>query len=105
MSDVLQNARKYHHNLKAELAKIEEFLRFGEELSKRNASESYSPLSNTTVNLTPPEDRTEELPRPSADRAAADESQAPSEPEKTERKSMFRGAFGSSESERIKDVA
>jgi hypothetical protein len=105
MSDVLQTAYKYHHKLKAELAKVEEFLRFGVELSKGGGAESYSQLTNATAKSTPSEDRTEAPPRPSVDRTAANESQTASAPEKNERKSLFRGALEPSESERIKDVA
>jgi hypothetical protein len=105
MSDVLQTAYRYHHKLKAELAKVEEFLRFGVELSKRGGADSSSQLTNATAKSTPSEDRVEQPPRPAVDRAAANESRATSAPEINERRSLFRGAFEPSESERIKDVA
>jgi len=105
MSDVLQTAHKYRHKLKAELAKVEEFLRFGEKLSKSSGAESYSPLKNETYNSAQSEDRTAEPMRPSVDRAAADESNESSAIEKNERKSLFRSAFEPIESERSQAVA
>ncbi len=43
MSDVLQLATKYRSRLKAELAKVDEFLRMAEELSKSGAFEGQMP--------------------------------------------------------------
>jgi len=45
MSDVLQLASKYRNRLKAELARVEEFLRMAEELSKGGDLESRLPFS------------------------------------------------------------
>lgn len=46
MSDVLQLASKYRNRLKAELARVEEFLRMAEELSKGGDLESRLPFTN-----------------------------------------------------------
>ena len=40
MSDVLQNATKYRSRLKAELARVEEFLRMAEEFSKADPEQA-----------------------------------------------------------------
>ena len=45
MSDVLQLATKYRSRLKAELAKVEEFLRMAEELSKGGDLEGRMPFT------------------------------------------------------------
>lgn len=105
MSDVLQNAQMYRHKLTAELAKIEEFLRFGAELSKRSESKASLPLTNPIANSTPAEVRTEKAPRPAIDQAAANQPQAVSAPGKTIRKSLFRGAFEPIESDCLQAVA
>lgn len=40
MSDVVQNAARYRNRLRAELAKVEEFLRMAEEFSREGSSEA-----------------------------------------------------------------
>jgi hypothetical protein len=105
MSDVLQTAYEYRQKLRAELAKVEGFLRFGVELSKRGGAESDAQLTSATAKLTPSEDRTAEPPRPAINRAAANESLTASTPERSERRLQFRGAFEPCEIEHIKNVA
>jgi hypothetical protein len=46
MSDVLQTAMKYRSRLKAELGKVEEFLRMAEEFTKGPGMDAELQLSN-----------------------------------------------------------
>jgi len=105
MSDVLQTAQKYRNRLNAEIAKMDDFLRFAAELTKDSAPQAYTPQADATPKTMSPEPRVEEPSRPVLDGAAANQSQATSAPEKNKRKSLFRGAFEPIESGHIKDAA
>ena len=71
MSDIVQVALKYHQQMKNKLAKVEEFLRFAEELSEASGPEDCLTLQNATAKPTPPENRTIKPSRSLADGAAA----------------------------------
>lgn len=55
MSDVLQLAGRYRSRLRAELAKVEEFLRMAEELSKGGDLESRLPFTTGNGEAKPAE--------------------------------------------------
>ncbi len=55
MSDVFQTATKYRSRLKAELGKVEEFLRMAEEFAKESDPEARLAFAKTTTKATPPE--------------------------------------------------
>ncbi len=71
MSDVLQTATKYRGRLKAELGKVEEFLRMAEEFSKESDPEARLAFARTTAKATPPEPPAIELARRTSKEAAA----------------------------------
>ena len=71
MSDVFQTATKYRSRLKAELAKVDEFLRMAEEFSKGSEPEARLALTNTTANAMPPEKPAIELARRTSKEAVA----------------------------------
>lgn len=84
MTDVLQRASKYRSRLKAELARVEEFLRMAEELSKSGDLESRLPFSNGNGGA-------KAEARPAEARPAEVEAEAPAKPAKPaeEAKSPF----------------
>lgn len=55
MSDIVQIAQKYRERLRGELARVDEFLRMGEELSKIFQAESRRALPAETVKASAPE--------------------------------------------------
>jgi len=55
MSDVFKTATKYHSRLKAELAKVEEFLRMADEFSKESDPEARLAFAKSTAKAMPPE--------------------------------------------------
>ena len=59
MSDVFQLATRYRSRLKAELAKVEEFLRMAEELSKGGDLEGGLPFSKNGAEGRPAEAKVE----------------------------------------------
>ena len=59
MSDVFQLATRYRSRLKAELAKVEEFLRMAEELSKGDDLEGRLPFSRNGAEARPAEPKAE----------------------------------------------
>lgn len=59
MSDVFQLATRYRSRLKAELAKVEEFLRMAEELSKGGDLEGGMPFSGNGAEGRPAEAKPE----------------------------------------------
>jgi hypothetical protein len=71
MSDVFQTATKYRTRLKAELTKVEEFLRMAEEFSKESDPDARLAFAKTTADATPPEPPTIELARRTPKEAAA----------------------------------
>ncbi len=71
MSDVFQTATKYRSRLKAELTKVEEFLRMAEEFSKESDPEASLAFTKTTAKDTPPEPPTIELARRTPKEATA----------------------------------
>ena len=71
MSDVFQTATKYRNRLKAELAKVEEFLRMAEEFSKESGPEGRLALTNTTADAAPPKQPAIELARRTPKEAVA----------------------------------
>lgn len=100
MADILKNANRYHRQLTAELAKVAEFLSFGEELSNGGESEDCFLLTNATGTAARPEQPAEEASSSSGDGAASNEDGA-ARPTGTEKRvSLFRGKFGPFESER-----
>ncbi len=71
MSDVFQTATKYRSRLKAELTKVEEFLRMAEEFSKESGPEGRLSFTNTTSKAMPPEQPAIELARRTTKEAVA----------------------------------
>ena len=63
MSDVFQTATKYRSRLKAELAKVDEFLSMAEEFSKGSEPEARLAFTKKTANAMPPEKPAIELAR------------------------------------------
>ncbi len=63
MSDVFQTATKYRGRLKAELAKVDEFLRMAEEFSKESDPEARLAFAKTTAKAMAPEPPAIELAR------------------------------------------
>jgi len=63
MPDVFKTATKYRSRLKAELTKVEEFLRMAEEFSKESDPEASLAFAETTADATPPEPPAIELAR------------------------------------------
>ncbi len=63
MSDAVLNVMKYRGRLKAELAKVEEFLRMAEEFSKESDPEARLAFAKTTAKAMPPEPPAIELAR------------------------------------------
>ncbi len=55
MSDVFKIATKYRSRLKAELAKVEEFLRMAGEFSKESDPEARLAFAKSTAKAMPPE--------------------------------------------------
>ncbi len=70
MSDVFKTAAKYRTQLKAELAKVEEFLRMAGENSKESDPEARLALGKTTANASPPQQPAIELARRTPKEAA-----------------------------------
>ena len=71
MSDVFQTATKYRGRLKAELAKVDEFLRMAEEFSKESDPEERLTFAKATTNAKAPELPAIELARRTPKEAAA----------------------------------
>ena len=71
MSDVFKTATKYRSRLKAELAKVEEFLRMAEEFSKESDPEARLAFAQTTANAMAPEPPAIELARRTTKEAVA----------------------------------
>ena len=63
MSDVFQTATRYRSRLKAEIAKVDEFLRMAEEFSKGSEPEMRLALTKPAANAMPPEKPAIELVR------------------------------------------
>ncbi len=70
MSDVFQIATKCRGRLKADLAKVEEFLRMAEEFSKESDPEARLAFAKTTANASPPQQPAIELTRRTPKEAA-----------------------------------
>ena len=70
MSDVYQLATRYRNRLKAELAKVEDFLRMAEELSKGGDLEGGLPFSKGSAEGRPAEAKAEAKPEAKAAEAA-----------------------------------
>ena len=70
MSDVFQTATKYRSRLKAEIAKVDEFLRMAEEFSKESDPEARLAFAKTTANASPPQQPAIELTRRTPKEAA-----------------------------------
>ena len=71
MSDVFKTATKYHSRLKAELAKVEEFLRMAKEFSKESDPEAHLAFAKSTAKAMPPEPPAIELARRTPNEAIA----------------------------------
>ena len=71
MSDVFQTAMKYRGRLKAEIAKVDEFLRMAEEFSKERDPEAHLASIKTTANAMPPEPTKIDRPRASTKEAVS----------------------------------
>lgn len=71
MTDVLQNATKYRSRLKAEMARVDEFLRMAEEFSKDRNSEADLTLNKAAANTAATEPPAIELARRSPKEATA----------------------------------
>lgn len=111
MSDVMQIAYEYRHQLKAELAKVDEFIRLAEKLMKGGVADAPAPLTSATNQATSPAPRADAPSRPlvsevtAAPLAAAIQAAAVPTPGKRGRGSLFRGAFEPCEVDREKIVA
>jgi hypothetical protein len=70
MSDVLKSAVKYRARLKAELTKVEDFLRMAEEFSKVDTDGADLPFSGASA---APAEKPAEKPAPAVATAAASE--------------------------------
>lgn len=79
MSDVLQLASKYRNRLKAELTRVEEFLRMAEELSKGGDLESRLPFSRGNGEAKPAEGKPAEA-KPAAIEAKPKPAEEPKSP-------------------------
>ncbi len=77
MSDVFQLATRYRSRLKAELAKVEEFLRMAEELSKGGDLEGGMPFSGNGAEGRPAEARPEAKSEAKSEAKAAETEQKP----------------------------
>jgi hypothetical protein len=110
MSDVLQTAQKYRNRLKAEIAKVDDFLHIAETLLMAAASGAGTLDLDAAAKAPSPEPRAEERPRTSLGAAAAvtpeaDRSPAAPVPATKVRASLFRGSFEPIESEPGRNVA
>ncbi|HUS96158.1 MAG TPA: hypothetical protein VMX97_05410 [Hyphomicrobiaceae bacterium] len=105
MSDVLQNAMKYRDQLNGQIAKVDGFICFAEELTSKHTSEEYTPLVSAATTAIPQKPQAEEIslkpqveePSPEAVNAVteAETTQAEAKPalDKNERPSLFRSAL------------
>ena len=66
MTDVIQSATNYRSQLKAELEKVDEFLRLAEEFSKKPEPEGHLELTRAAAIDTPPAAPNIARPRPSS---------------------------------------
>jgi len=71
MSDVLQIALNRRNHLKAEITKLEEFLKMAEELTKVDRPEESLMLARSASAATTPKPAATERPRPMTNGAAA----------------------------------
>jgi len=71
MPDVLQTATKYRNRLKAEIAKVDEFLHMAEEFSRERDPEARLAFAKPAANATPPEPSAIALPRRAPKEAVA----------------------------------
>ena len=71
MTDILQSATSYRSRLKAELDKVDEFLRMAEEFAKEREPEGHLVLTKSAASDPPPAPPKIARPRPSAVEPAA----------------------------------
>jgi hypothetical protein len=100
MADVLQAANKYHRRLTAEIAKMEEFLSFGEELSRGVEPDDCSLLTNAAEMTLSPEQRTEEPSCLTGNGASANEGGDIPASETSKCVSRFKAKYGASDADR-----
>jgi hypothetical protein len=92
MFDVVQKAQSYCGDLKAEIRKVDEFLRFAEDLIRMDDAEKY-PAPVESIARPVPLTRPVEVPAPRLVAADTTNVEAPPTAARIKTDSLFRGAF------------